>query len=172
MRQLISHLSDAEGASPLSAAMCRWVVAYCRSLKSQLTADSDLETELGGVLAPSELAQLLAAHHPSSFALSMLTELGAMAPLRESHRIRLDENLTFFEDAVGTCERILRTPIPLGYTRCTPAGGLAGRRAGRTRSVAAAQGEAHLGSGGAARSCVPTLPLPAAGTRAGTWSPS
>ena len=30
----------------------------------------------------------------------------------------MDENLTFFADAVGACERILKTPIPLSYTRC------------------------------------------------------
>ncbi len=33
---------------------------------------------------------------------------------------RMDESLTFFTDAVGACERILRTPIPLSYTRCAP----------------------------------------------------
>jgi predicted membrane chloride channel (bestrophin family) len=29
----------------------------------------------------------------------------------------VDENLTLFQDAAGRCERILRTPIPLSYTR-------------------------------------------------------
>ncbi len=33
-------------------------------------------------------------------------------------RARMDDNLTYFEDAMGSCERILRTPIPLSYTRC------------------------------------------------------
>jgi predicted membrane chloride channel (bestrophin family) len=47
----------------------------------------------------------------------VLTELGLAAPLRESHRIRLDDNLTFLEDAMGACERLLRIPIPLSYTR-------------------------------------------------------
>lgn len=120
MRQLISHLADPSGAiNPLAAAMCRWVVAYTRSLKAQLTEGCDLRAELAGILAPEELELLLVAHHRPSFALSVLTELGAAAPLRESHRIRLDENLTYFEDAVGSCERILRTPIPLSYTRHT-----------------------------------------------------
>ena len=32
---------------------------------------------------------------------------------------RMDENLTALEDMVGGCERILRTPIPLSYTRHT-----------------------------------------------------
>jgi predicted membrane chloride channel (bestrophin family) len=120
MRQLVSHLGDSTGAiSPLAAAMCRWVVAYTRSLKAELQEGNDLGAELAGVLTEGELAELLAARHRPSFALSVLTELGAAAPLRESHRIRLDENLTWFEDAVGTCERILQTPIPLSYTRHT-----------------------------------------------------
>ena len=120
MRQLVSHLPDVGGdLHPLSAAMCRWVVAFSRALKAELTEGSDLESELQGVLTPEELVSLLTSHHRPSFALSVLTELGAAAPLRESHRIRLDENLTYFEDAVGSCERILRTPIPLSYTRHT-----------------------------------------------------
>jgi len=32
-------------------------------------------------------------------------------------RTRMDENFTFYEDALGACERILKTPIPLTYTR-------------------------------------------------------
>lgn len=35
-------------------------------------------------------------------------------------RVRMDENVTFFSDAVGACERILKSPIPLSYTRCAP----------------------------------------------------
>lgn len=35
----------------------------------------------------------------------------------DSARVRLDENVTFFADALGACERILKTPIPLTYTR-------------------------------------------------------
>lgn len=31
--------------------------------------------------------------------------------------LQMDLNLSSFADAVGLCERILRTPIPLSYTR-------------------------------------------------------
>ena len=31
--------------------------------------------------------------------------------------LRMEDNLTNFEDCLGGCERILRTPIPLYYTR-------------------------------------------------------
>ena len=120
MRQCISHISDGSGAvNPLSAAMCRWVIAFCRALKCEVLEDSDLASELEGILTPEEASALLSARHRPSFAVSILTELGAAAPLRESHRIRLDENLTYFEDAVGSCERILTQPIPLSYTRHT-----------------------------------------------------
>ncbi len=120
MRQCISHISDGSGAvNPLSAAMCRWVVAYCRALKCEIIEGSDLAEELENVLTKEEAVSLLSSRHRPSFAVSILTELGAAAPLRESHRIRLDENLTYFEDAVGSCERILTQPIPLSYSRHT-----------------------------------------------------
>jgi ion channel-forming bestrophin family protein len=121
LRQLVSHARQRRNGSPaprpLAAAVRRWVVAYVRSLKFELVEDADLQSELAGLLGPSELQSLLAARHKPSFALSVLTELCAAADLRESHRVRVDENLTFLEDAVGSCERILRTPIPLSYTR-------------------------------------------------------
>ncbi len=34
-------------------------------------------------------------------------------------RMRMDDNLTYFADAMGSMERILRTPIPLSYSRHT-----------------------------------------------------
>eukprot|EP00887_Chlorella_sp_A99_P008252 scaffold12.g8252.t1 len=113
---------------PLALSVVKWVLAYAHSLKAQVTQHSRLEVELMDVLTEEELQLLLDAHHRRapvcqwpgpSFALSVLSELLAVAPLRESNRSRIDENLTFFEDAVGTCERILRTPIPLSYTRHT-----------------------------------------------------
>lgn len=33
--------------------------------------------------------------------------------------LRIDENVRYFEDVVGACERIFRTPIPVAYTRHT-----------------------------------------------------
>jgi predicted membrane chloride channel (bestrophin family) len=121
MRQCISHIKHDcdEDLHPLAGAMCRWVVAYVRALKCEVVEDSDLRKELENVLTEEETAALLNSRHRPSFAVSILTELGAAAPLNESHRIRLDENLTYFEDAVGSCERILTQPIPLAYSRHT-----------------------------------------------------
>jgi hypothetical protein len=71
------------------------------------------------VLTAQELRLLVASYHRPSFALAVLSELAAEAPVNEVQRIRLDENLTYFQQCVGECERLLRTPIPLSYTRHT-----------------------------------------------------
>ena len=47
----------------------------------------------------------------------MLSATIGASTIMEPGRVRMDENLTFFEDALGACERILKTPIPLTYTR-------------------------------------------------------
>jgi hypothetical protein len=71
------------------------------------------------VLTAQELRLLVASYHRPSFALAVLSELAAEAPVNEVQRVRLDENLTYFQQCVGECERLLRTPIPLSYTRHT-----------------------------------------------------
>lgn len=35
----------------------------------------------------------------------------------EVEQLQLQNNLTIFEDIIGSCERIYTTPIPLSYTR-------------------------------------------------------
>jgi len=39
------------------------------------------------------------------------------ADVLESANVRMDDNVTYLADALGTCERILKQPIPLTYTR-------------------------------------------------------
>ena len=39
------------------------------------------------------------------------------AQMAPGPQLAMDSNLTAFADIVGTCERILKTPIPLSYTR-------------------------------------------------------
>jgi predicted membrane chloride channel (bestrophin family) len=41
----------------------------------------------------------------------------AQAAVPAGAAYRMDENLTLFADVVGGCERLLKTPIPLAYTR-------------------------------------------------------
>jgi predicted membrane chloride channel (bestrophin family) len=46
-----------------------------------------------------------------------MSELIVQAPLEPWQKLQLGEALATFYDAVGGCERILKTPIPLSYTR-------------------------------------------------------
>jgi predicted membrane chloride channel (bestrophin family) len=49
--------------------------------------------------------------------LQVLTELFDRCPISTKQRIKVDSCLTELNDVVGACERILRTPIPVSYTR-------------------------------------------------------
>lgn len=69
------------------------------------------------ILRPEELNALRASAHRPNFVLSMLSSAAEEANCPAFARVRYDENLTSFADAAGACERILKTPIPLSYTR-------------------------------------------------------
>lgn len=48
--------------------------------------------------------------------------IGELIHLNVSNRdeaLRMDENVRLFEDVDGACERLFRTPLPVGYTRHT-----------------------------------------------------
>ncbi len=40
-------------------------------------------------------------------------------PMASIHQMQMSNNLTFFHDVLGGCERLLRAPIPVSYTRHT-----------------------------------------------------
>ena len=56
-------------------------------------------------LEPAEADALLGARHRPMYCLRVLTEVILSADLMEGQAIRMDENLSFFEEQVGTCER-------------------------------------------------------------------
>lgn len=69
------------------------------------------------VLQPEELELLLASKHRPNYVLQILSGLVESSCIVSPERFRMDQNITFFMDAQGSCERILKTPIPLSYTR-------------------------------------------------------
>lgn len=127
-----------------------WASSTCRSKPYSLFK---MPHRLQGVLEPEEVEALASAWHPPSFALAVLSELVAAAGapaggpgvaavptvgpaaglgLRDTQLTRLDESLSELEGALGACEKILRTPIPLS---CEPSSQLAGWRAGAAQHV-------------------------------------
>lgn len=97
----------------------RWSIAYSKALMCHLRDDHDVKDELQGVLQPHELDILLATSHKPNYILQVLRGLVESSCIVSPERFRMDQNITFFMDAQGACERILRTPIPLSYTRHT-----------------------------------------------------
>ena len=55
--------------------------------------------------------------HKPNFVLSVLTQIVHSMPAAEGQKLALDATLTKFQKAVGTCERMVKTPIPRSYTR-------------------------------------------------------
>ncbi len=71
------------------------------------------------MLKPEELDLLEASPHRPNTVLMMMSEIVKRTNLTPVQRFRMDENITTFSDFLGASERILRTPIPLSYTRHT-----------------------------------------------------
>ena len=86
---------------------------------SQDTPWAEPPAELAALLSEREATALAAAQHRPLFCLQMLTQLVASASSDGAARRSCDEDLRALEDAVGGCERLLRTPLPLSYTKLT-----------------------------------------------------
>ncbi|DBA95288.1 hypothetical protein WJX82_004901 [Trebouxia sp. C0006] len=97
----------------------RWTIAYSRTLMCHLREDEDLAKVLEGTLRPEEIKQLMSSAHRPNYILLVLSELIEHTDIVTPERFRMDQNLTFLHDAHGACERLLKTPIPLSYTRHT-----------------------------------------------------
>lgn len=116
-RQALSLLPRRE--RKLREAALLWTAALPYVLKAHLREGAKLEAELEGILARAEIDAVVGATHRPNFVLAALSQILAAARLDPMLRARMDANLTAFEDTIGGCERILRTPIPQSYTRHT-----------------------------------------------------
>ncbi len=77
----------------------------------------ELRQTLRNVLSPSELDMLCGSQHRVVKSVSVLAEVIKQAPLNPIQMQLMQLNVQFFYDALGMCERIYRTPLPLTYPR-------------------------------------------------------
>lgn len=117
VRQGLTWIPEEE--AELRAMLCRWAPAFLKAVMVHLRKDGDLRAELEGILEPDEVDQVMAAVHRPNYVLQVLSQIVKEAHTTAPATLRMDENITVFEDCLGTCERILKTPIPLSYTRHT-----------------------------------------------------
>lgn len=68
------------------------------------------------MLIPVPMATLAVLRRPVK-CLSIMSEVLQQADLSPWQRQQFQIDITYFYDTLGGCERILKTPIPVSYTR-------------------------------------------------------
>lgn len=101
------------------AALARWTVAFTRLLRIHFQPEVTMEDQLANILKPNEIEMLQKAKHRPVKAIHALSHIILSADINPNYQIKMSENLTAFEDILGGCERLLRAPIPVSYTRHT-----------------------------------------------------
>ncbi|KAI8466344.1 MAG: Bestrophin, RFP-TM, chloride channel-domain-containing protein [Monoraphidium minutum] len=117
VRQGLSYIP--EDKPELREMLVRWTPAFSRALMCHLRKGEDLRDEVKDILLPHEIDSLMMATHRPNYCLQVLAQIIKSSDAGTAATIRMDDNLTAFEDCLGGCERILKTPIPLSYTRHT-----------------------------------------------------
>ncbi|KAI8475060.1 MAG: Bestrophin, RFP-TM, chloride channel-domain-containing protein [Monoraphidium minutum] len=109
-------------AEPVRKAMLmRWSVAFGHAMLCHVRADATLEEQLAGVLTDEEV-EAISAVGPSSapsFALQVMSEVVEQCSLGEHRAEALHQSLKVLGMQIGACDKLLRYPIPLAYTRHT-----------------------------------------------------
>lgn len=84
------------------------------------TVDEKLRAELTPLIGAEDTKTVLAGPHRPVEVCHLLTKcLSEELTLTPQIRARVDENIAFFSDFGGMCDRISKTPMPLVYTRHT-----------------------------------------------------
>eukprot|EP00798_Chlamydomonas_sp_ICE-L_P006449 gene6449-3080_t len=100
-------------------ALARWTIAFARVLRIHFQPEVTVDAELKDILEPAELIRLRDAPHRPVFALHCISQIIQNVGMSPMHQMQMSQNLTFFQDVLGGCERLLRAPIPVSYTRHT-----------------------------------------------------
>jgi predicted membrane chloride channel (bestrophin family) len=97
------------------------VWAVPRSLQRHLlTKDEDelaFQNDVRKNLDPIIAEDLINAKHRPARAMYYLSRAVDSLPLCVEEKIAVDNSITVLADMIGTCERLLSSPVPLVYTR-------------------------------------------------------
>lgn len=119
VQQACAFFPDDQQGKVNREAMSRWTIAYALTLQAHLQDEQYLSSGLTRVMEPHEKELVMASNHKVVKSLQVMGEIIQATPLTIAQAATMQENLAFFYDALGGCERILRTPIPVSYTRHT-----------------------------------------------------
>ncbi|KAH9331332.1 hypothetical protein KI387_003440, partial [Taxus chinensis] len=100
--------------------LINYIMAFPVALKCHIIDGSDVEQDLGRLLSKQDLALVLSSHHRPNCIIQFLSaSIAHDLRLDDSKKRILDCHISEFNEAVSVCERLIRTPIPLSYTRLT-----------------------------------------------------
>jgi putative membrane protein len=101
--------------------LCTW--AFVRAMKRHLSPEwedeEDFKKELFEKLPEEQAKTIIAAAHRPNRALFDLSMAIENLPMHFTRKNEIQAAVTIFEDNLGSCERLLTSPIPLVYTRHT-----------------------------------------------------
>jgi len=102
------------------------VAVFSRVLKYHLREPSDqaealLRSEIAPILKPEHTEKIMNSKHKPMTLCGLMSDTihEAAEGLTTVERLKLDQSVTLLVDYLGMCERIVKTPIPLVYTRHT-----------------------------------------------------
>jgi putative membrane protein len=117
-RNLVRIVQAHAAPSPEDArAFAVWVVVFAHATRRSLRGE-DARPEIAGLLSPEEFAALDAHPHPPVYAAAQVSaRLAAFArgSLDPNMAARAEDQVNTLVNCLGACERILKTPTPLGY---------------------------------------------------------
>ncbi|XP_024373551.1 voltage-dependent chloride channel 1, chloroplastic [Physcomitrium patens] len=96
-----------------------YILAFPVALKCHLLYDSDIAEELREILEEDDLALVLKAEHRPNCLIQLMTLSLKSIKFEDGEGMQLDANISQFNESISVCERLIRTPIPLAYTRLT-----------------------------------------------------
>ncbi|KAL2610543.1 hypothetical protein R1flu_029116 [Riccia fluitans] len=111
----INHPQDAYRKTDL----LHYIMSFPVALKCHLLDGSDVEEDLKVLLDEEDLALVLSSDHRPNCLIQLMTQSMRFMHLTDNEKSLMDANITQFNESISVCERIIRTPIPLSYTRLT-----------------------------------------------------
>ena len=122
VRQFHGYVGEAVDPGAVLRKDCtRWTIAFVYACKQHLRWEDQVpDLRATGLLDNGELRRLEASRHMPNYCLDELTRCVAIVrrhPAAGGGFLfrAMDENIQSFEDQIGACERILKTPVPFSF---------------------------------------------------------
>lgn len=104
----------------IRAALLRWLRAFPLAVKCYVREDEGrMKGLMEGVLLPEEQALMLRSPTAPQTALTMIGSLISSSRMAIDSKTHMDESVRRLQDAFECCEKLVRTPLPLSYSRHT-----------------------------------------------------